>query len=61
MHALIALSSEGDDVDSYLINTPGCVIQNFDVLSPELTKFLKGYPKVSGRKMCTMSYKGRIG
>nr|XP_027215380.1 uncharacterized protein LOC113808230 [Penaeus vannamei] len=36
---------ESDDVDSYLINTPGCVIQNFDVLSPELTKFVKGYPK----------------
>ncbi|XP_037801223.1 uncharacterized protein LOC119596139 [Penaeus monodon] len=36
---------ERNDGDSYLINTPGCAIQNFDVLSPEFTKFLKGYPK----------------
>ncbi|XP_047502022.1 uncharacterized protein LOC125047697 [Penaeus chinensis] len=39
------LVRESNDVDRYLINTPGCVIQNFDVLSPEFTKLLKGGPK----------------
>ncbi|XP_042874004.1 uncharacterized protein LOC122254400 [Penaeus japonicus] len=33
-----------NDDESYLINTPGCVIQNFDVLSPQFAKLRKEYP-----------------